>query len=107
MYGYYLRIPERLITIIDFAQFLILNEKLCFIIIAMNTGDLMKIDKPIAVISIDDGNVDDFRAYQLLKENGYEELWNYDFYKFKEFVEYLSKSDVEVITTKDAFADYR
>ena len=36
-----------------------------------------------------------------------EELWNYDFYKFKEFVEYLSKSDVEVITTKDAFADYR
>ncbi len=37
-------------------------------------------------------------------ENGYEELWNYDYYKFKEFVEYLSASDIEVKTTIDAFA---
>lgn len=37
-------------------------------------------------------------------ENGYEELWNYDYYKFKEFVEYLSESDIEVKTTTDAFA---
>ena len=38
-------------------------------------------------------------------ENDYDSLWNYDFYKFKEFVEYLSKSAIEVKTTRDVFSE--
>ena len=36
-------------------------------------------------------------------EKDYDNLWNYDFYKFKEFVEYLSKNNIEVKKTCDVF----
>jgi len=36
-------------------------------------------------------------------EKDYDSLWNYDYYKFKEFAEYLSKSEIKVLTTKEAF----